>query len=76
MDSYVLIIVAAYGTPIFKCAIKDNFPAKLNQIISFKSIIHSPIISHFDLSGISLLADQSQQCMKCFFSEHIPCHIL
>ena len=48
MDSYVLIIVAAYGTPIFKCAIKDNFGAKLNQIISFKSIIHSPINSYFE----------------------------
>ena len=41
MDSYVLIIVAAYGTHIFKNAIKDNFGAKLNQIISFKSIIYS-----------------------------------
>ena len=48
MDSYVLIIVAAYGTHIFKNAIKDNFGAKLNQIISFKSIIHSPIISYFE----------------------------
>ena len=74
MDSYVLIIVAAYGTHIFKCAIKDNFGAKLNQIISFKSIIHSPIISYFEF--IWNLADQSQQCMKCFFSEHVPCHIL
>ena len=48
MDSYVLIIVAAYETHINKCAIKDNFGAKLNQIISFKSIIHSLVISYFE----------------------------
>ena len=37
MDSYVLIIVAAYGTHIFKCAIKDNFGfQKYNTFTNYK----------------------------------------